>query len=85
MATLMQIELPVISRNTGSKYAFADLTVGGPALVEADVVNAAKVSSRLQSALAAARKRDPELAARKFKIRTFQIEGKDAVGVWRSE
>jgi hypothetical protein len=80
----MTIALPTISRNAGtSKYAFKDLVVGGPALVETDVVNAAKVSSRLQSALAADKKRDESLKAMTFKIRTFTLEGKDCVGVWR--
>ena len=84
-ATLMQVEMPAVSRQGGSKYAFDELVVGGPTLVETDVVNASKVASRLQSALAAAKKRNPELKNRTFRVRTFQKDGVDHVGVWRVE
>lgn len=84
MATFLNIPLPVTVRPTGSKYDFAAMEVGGAGLVETDVVQTGKVAARLQSALAAAKKRNPELATRTFKIRTFQHEGSAAVGVWRT-
>ena len=85
-AQLMDIAMPTSSRIQGSKYPFEAMTVGGPALVESEVVNAQKVASRLQSALAAARKRNPELKDRKFRVRVFkQSDGTDAVGCWRTE
>lgn len=84
MPQLMKIELPTTNRTVGSKYPFAQLEVGGDALVETEVVNASKTASRLQSALAAAKKRDPELKNRTFRVRIFQQEGKDFVGVWRT-
>lgn len=85
MATLMNVSLPTISRTVASKYDFASLEVNGPAMVELGVVTPSKVASRLQSALAAAKKRNPTLAEREFKIRVFQHEGADAVGVWRTK
>ncbi len=84
MATFLNIPLPSTVRNNGSKYDFAALEVDGPGLVETDVVQTSKVAARLQSALAAAKKRNPELVGRTFKIRTFQHEGSAAVGVWRT-
>lgn len=85
MTQLLNVALPSVSRSGGSKYPFDQLEVNGPALVETDVVVASKVASRLQSALAAAKKRNPALKDRKFRVRIFKHEGADAVGVWRTE
>jgi len=85
MTQLINVALPTVTRAAGSKYAFDQLEVNGPALVEVGVVQASKVASRLQSALAAAKKRNPELKARKFKVRVFMHEGQESVGVWRTE
>lgn len=84
MATLVNIPCPAITRRTESKYDFAQLEVGGPGLVETDVIFPAKAASRLQSALAAARKRDPSLKDRKFVIRTTDLDGLQVVGAWRT-
>ena len=84
MATFINIPLPATVRTSGSKYDFAALEVNGAGLVETDVVQSSKVAARLQSALAATKKRNPELASRTFKIRTFMHEGSAAVGVWRT-
>jgi hypothetical protein len=80
----LNIDMPATSRRATSKYDFAALTVGGPAMVDKDVVNSGKAASRLQSALVAAKKRDPQLKDRTFKVRIVQIDGADAVAVWRT-
>lgn len=81
--TLMNIPLPTSSRTSqGSKYDFGALTVGGPALVETNVVKAEQAASRLQSAVVAYRKRTGDKS--KFSTRIFrQEDGTEAVGVWK--
>lgn len=79
---LQNVALPKTSRTTSSKYNFAGLTVGGPALVETEVVDVKKASSKLASALVAYRKRTGDKS--KFTIRVFpQADGSDAVGCWK--
>ena len=64
------------------EYNFGALTVNGPALVETEVVDAAKVSSKLASALVAYRRRTGDKS--KFSIRIFkQADNTDAVGCWK--
>lgn len=76
------IPVPKTSRTVTSKYDFAALTVGGPALVDSDVVNVAKATSRLTSALVAYRARTGDKS--KFTVRGFkQEDGTDAAGVWK--
>ena len=83
MTTLINVPMPTTARYATSKYDFRSLEVNGPAMVELDVVQPNRVTSRLQSALVAARKRHPELKNRVFKIRAFDHEGSVAVGCWR--
>jgi hypothetical protein len=76
------IPLPRRTRDVNSKYPFATLTESGHALIEKDVVDAAKVQNRLAAAVGNYRRKLGE-GAPKFAVRTLQIDGKDAVGVWR--
>lgn len=80
---LLNVAMPTIFRaGGGSKYDFGSLTVGGPALVEDEVVNVEKVASRLHSALVAYRKRTGDTS--KFSVRTFKNDaGQDCVGAWK--
>lgn len=79
---LQNVEIPKTARTVQSKYNFGALTVGGPALVETEVVDAAKVSSKLASALVAYRRRTGDKS--KFSIRIFkQADNTDAVGCWK--
>lgn len=81
--TLANVALPKTSRTVASKYAFGQLTVGGPALVETEVVDTKKAASKLTSALVAYRKRTGDKS--KFSVRTFtQADGTDAVGCWKT-
>lgn len=76
------VALPKTSRTVTSKYAFEKLTVGGPALVEGEVLDAQKAASKLTSALVAYRKRTGDKS--KFSVRMFkQADGTDAVGCWK--
>lgn len=81
--TFENIALPAQTRTgTASKYDFASLTVGGPAIVENEVVNASKVASRMQSAVVAYRKRTGDKS--KFSVRIFNAaDGAQRVGVWK--
>lgn len=80
---LKTIALPKTTRSVTSKYAFGDLTVGGPALVDNEVIDRAKAQSRITSALVAYRARTGDKS--KFSVRTFkQEDGTDAVGVWKT-
>jgi hypothetical protein len=79
---LENVAIPKTSRTVSSKYAFGQLTVGGPALVEKDVVNVQKATSKLTSALVAYRKRTGDKS--KFSVRGYkQADGTDAVGCWK--
>jgi hypothetical protein len=81
--SLMSVAIPKTSRTTSSKYAFDQLTVGGAALVESDVVDAKKAASKINSALIAYRKRTGDKS--KFSVRVFkQADGTDAVGAWKT-
>ncbi len=81
--TLKNVDIPKTARTVTSKYNFGDLTVGGPALVDADVINTAKASSRMNSALVAYRSRTGDKS--KFTVRAIkQEDGKDAVAVWKT-
>ena len=76
------IALPKSARTVESKYKFGELTVGGPALVEAEVVNVEKAKSKLTSALEAYRGRTGDKS--KFSIRAVKnADGSDAVGCWK--
>lgn len=76
------VALPKSARTVESKYAFGALVVGGPALVEAQVVNQTKALSRLTSALVAYRKRTGDKS--KFSVRPLKnADGTDAVGCWK--
>lgn len=80
---LKSVSLPKTSRTVVSKYTFDQLTVGGPALIETDVVDANKSASKISSALVAYRKRTQDKS--KFAVRIFkQEDGTDAVGVWKT-
>ena len=86
MATKTSISLPAMKRASTktSQYDFASLRAGtDDCIVETDVVKAATVHGRLTSAVVAYRKRTGDKS--KFTVRTFQIDGKDAVGVWKME
>lgn len=80
---LKTVEFPKSARAVTSKYPFADLVVGGPAIIDTEVVDRAKAQSRMTSALVAYRKRSKDTST--FKVRTFkQEDGTDAVGVWKT-
>ena len=77
------VPMPSTVRNTTSKYDFAALTVGGPAMLETEVVNVDKAKSKLTSALVAYRGRTKDKS--KFSVRSFKNEaGQDVVGVWKT-
>ena len=79
---ISNISLPTSTRTVSSKYEFDKLVVGGGGLIETEVVDAAKVASKLTSALVAYRKRNPN-DKRKYSVRTFkQADSSDGVGVW---
>lgn len=79
---LQNVAIPKTARSVTSKYAFGSLVVGGPALVETEVVNAKKAQSKLTSALVAYRARTGDKS--KFTIRTFtKVDGTEAVGAWK--
>ena len=85
-ATKSNFSLPAMRRATSkaSQYDFASLRAGtDDCIVETDVVKASTVHGRLTSAVVAYRKRTGDKS--KFTVRTFQIDGKDAVGVWKLE
>lgn len=79
------LALPPLTRfsTKGSQYDFAALVVGGPALVDSDVVDAKKAHSRVSSALTAYRKRSGDKS--KFTVRIAEIDGKQVIGVWKLE
>jgi hypothetical protein len=80
---LKQIALPKTTRLVASKYNFGSLAVGGPALVDDEVIDRAKAQSRITSALVAYRARTGDKS--KFSVRVFkQEDGTDAVGVWKT-
>lgn len=87
MSTLktMQLALPALTRFSakGSQYDFPSLVVGGPALVDTDVVDPKKAHSRVSSALTAYRKRSGDTS--KFTVRVTKLDGKDVIGVWKLE
>lgn len=87
MSNLKTISLPLppLTRFSakGSQYDFASLTVGGPALVDTDVVDGKKAHSRVSSALTAYRKRSGD--AGKYTVRVTKLDGKDVIGVWKLE
>lgn len=81
--TLQNVAIPKTSRVTSSKYAFGQLTVGGPALVENEVINSKKAQSKITSALVAYRNRTGDKS--KFTVRVFKNEdGTDSVGCWKT-
>lgn len=82
---VMNIPLPALTRYSakGSQYDFAALQVGGPALVDQDVIDPKKAHSRVSSALTAYRKRTGDMS--KFTVRITQVDGKDVIGVWKLE
>lgn len=76
------VSLPKSSRTVSSKYQFGQLVVGGPAMLETEVVNVDKAHSKLTSALVAYRQRTGDKS--KFTVRAFkQEDGTDAIGVWK--
>lgn len=76
------IPVPKTSRTVASKYDFGSLTVGGPALVDSEVIDVQKATSRLTSALVAYRGRTGDKS--KFTVRAFKnADGTDAAGVWK--
>jgi len=80
--TLQNVAIPTTSRTIASKYAFEQLQVNGPALVETEVLSVKKAASKLTSALVAYRKRTGDKS--KFSVRPFkQADGTDAVGCWK--
>lgn len=84
--TIMTIPMPKASRPgvRESKYddALKALVAGGQdCYVEQDVVKAKTVANRLNGAIAGYRARTGDKSA--FAVRTIQIEGKDAVCVWK--
>lgn len=80
---LVNISIPKTSRTVSSKYKFQDLVVGGPAMVETDVIDPKKAQSKMTSALVAYRSRSGDRA--KYSVRTFKAEdGTDRVGVWKT-
>ena len=79
---LVQMSIPKTTRAVTSKYPFGSLTVGGPAIIDTEVVDRAKAQSRITSALVAYRARTGDKS--RFSVRTFkQEDGTDAVGVWK--
>ena len=78
------IPLPALTRLAAagsSKYDFASLRDDGDCYLETEVVDVAKVSGRLTSAVASYRSRTKD--TRKFTVRSFtQEDGTKAVGVW---
>lgn len=81
---LRAISIPKTSRTVASKYNFGALVVGGPALVEDEVVNAKKAQSRMASALVAYRARTGDTS--KFIVRIVKDEatGVESVAVWKT-
>jgi hypothetical protein len=80
---LVNVAIPKTSRTVSSKYLFGDLTVGGPAMVESDVVDTKKAQSKMTSALVAYRARTGDKS--KYSVRTFKAEdGTDRIGVWKT-
>ena len=82
MSLAMQtVAIPKTSRTVSSKYKFGDLVVGGPALVETEVVDAKKAKSKITSALVAFRARTG--SKDKYTVRTFiKEDGTEGVGCW---
>lgn len=80
---LMTLALPALTRYSasGSQYNFAGLTVGGPALVETNFIDAKKAHSRVSSALTAYKKRSGDKS--RFTVRVAKLDGADVVGVWK--
>ena len=78
------IPMPALTRLAAagsSKYDFANLQEGECYLETTEVVDVAKVSGRLTSAVASYRARTKD--TRKFTVRSFtQADGTKAVGVW---
>ena len=80
--TLQNVAIPKTSRTVSSKYAFGSLTVGGPALVENEVIDPKKAQSKITSALVAYRNRTGDKS--KFTVRVFKNEdGSDSIGCWK--
>ena len=78
----VNVAMPKSARTVTSKYDFGSLTVGGPALVETEVITAEKTKSKLVSAMVAYRARSKDMS--KFSIRAFKnADGTDAVGCWK--
>jgi hypothetical protein len=82
---MIALAIPALTRfsKTGSQYEFDKLTVGGPALVEADFVDAKKAHSRVSSALTAYRKRTGDES--KFTVRVAKLDDREIIGVWKLE
>lgn len=79
---LVNVAIPKTSRTVASKYKFDELTVGGPAMVESEVVDVKKAQSKMTSALVAYRARTGNRA--KYSVRSFKAEdGTDRIGVWK--
>lgn len=79
---LENIAIPKTSRTVESKYPFAQLTVGGAAIVDKDVIDVHKAKSRMSSALVAYKKRTGDKS--KFSVRAVKAEdGTDLVAVWK--
>lgn len=80
--TFANVPMPKSARTVTSKYNFGELTVGGPALVENEVLNVDKAKSKLTSALVAYRGRAGDKS--KFSIRAIKnADGTDAVACWK--
>lgn len=80
--SLENIAIPKTARTVESKYPFGQLTVGGPALTDKDVIDVHKAKSRMSSALVAYKKRTGDKS--KFSVRTVKADnGTDMVCVWK--
>lgn len=86
MANLHKLSIPVpaLTRASakGSQYDFGSLTVGGDAIVDYDAADTKKAHSRMSSAVTAYRKRTGDKS--KFTTRLIMVEGKPAIGVWKT-
>lgn len=79
---LQTIAIPKTARTVESKYPFAQLTVGGPAIVDKDVIDVHKAKSRMSSALVAYKKRTGDKS--KFSVRAVKAEDNtDIVCAWK--
>jgi len=84
MSITLHNDLPLPKRGSArtAKYPFDSLTQPGQCFIENDVLVVSKAVGRLTAA-AGNYRRKMGADAPKFSIRVTQVDGKDAVGVWR--